>query len=518
MNSYDVCIYGSSSAAITAGIQCALMGIRSVIISPEQSIGGLTTGGLGQTDIGNKHVIGGLSREFYRRVRRHYSSDAAWTWQNRSEYRDGGQTRTEAHEDTMWTFEPSAASAVMNALITEHRLEIWRGERLALSHGSVRKTGPTITEISLESGKTVAAKIFLDCTYEGDLMAYAGVSYFLGREANWEFGESLNGVQTKNAVSHQVHHGISPYIVAGDPHSGLLPGIDPTGPGSEGSRDFRVQAYCYRLCLTNHPANRITIEKPQDYNPLAYEILLRNFEAGEAGFPWINSSMPNCKTDTNNRTGVSTDFIGQNYSYAESSYADRRKIADAHWSWQMGLLWTLMNHPRIPAAIREPMSAWGLCKDEFTNGRQEQLYVREARRMRGEYTMTEAHCTAKTTAPHPIGMAAYGMDSHNTQRYVDEHGFLRNEGDVQVKVAGPYPIAYESILPKRSECSNLLVPVCLSATHIAYGSIRMEPVFMVLGQSAATAAALSLRTNTPLHHLDHQTLTTELLRSGQILS
>ena len=278
------------------------------------------------------------------------------------------------------------------------------------------------------------------------------------------------------------------------PIAALLPFIDPEGPGVFGAGDHRLQAYCFRMCLTDHPDNRIPFAKPEDYNQQHYELLLRNYEAGEEGFPWINSKMPNRKTDTNNRTGFSTDFIGQNYDYPEASYEERKTIIEAHRNYQKGLMWTLAYHPRMPKHIRDEVSRWGTSKDEFAreDGWQEQLYVREARRMIGAYVMTQYNCEGLEVAEDAIGMGAYGMDSHHTQRYATEQGWAMNEGNIEAQVQAPYPISYRSITPKREECTNLLVPVCLSASHIAFGSIRMEPVFMVLGQSAATAASLAV--------------------------
>jgi hypothetical protein len=273
------------------------------------------------------------------------------------------------------------------------------------------------------------------------------------------------------------------------------------------------------MCLTDHPDNRIPFEKPAGYDPMRYELLLRNFEAGERGMPWINSPMPNRKTDTNNRAGFSTDFIGQNYAYPEASYVERERIIAAHLTYQQGLMWTLANHERVPAGIRKEFVRWGMCKDEFVDGAgwQKQLYIREARRIRGLVVMHQGHCQGRERAVDPVGMAAYTMDSHNVQRYVDAEGFVRNEGDVQVGGFPPYPIGYGAILPKASECLNLSVPVCLSATHIAFGSIRMEPVFMVLGQSAATAAVLAIESGKPLQEVDRARLSERLVADKQVL-
>ncbi|MHB8901571.1 MAG: FAD-dependent oxidoreductase [Thermoguttaceae bacterium] len=518
---YDVVIYGGTSGGVAAAVQARRMGKSVVLIEPTERLGGLTSGGLGQTDIGNKAAIGGVAREFYRAIRRHYDAPTGWKWQPRQEYMDSGQTRTASGEDTMWTFEPSAALAIYQQWVKEHGVDVVYGERLDRRSGvATTATVPwRILSIGMESGRVFRGKMFLDATYEGDLMAAARVGYTVGREANSQYGETLNGVQTAQARFHQFLPGVDPYVEKGKSQSGLLPFLDPAGPGQEGTGDRRVQAYCFRMCLTDHPDNRIPFEKPEGYDPQWYELLLRNFEAGEKGMPWINSSMPNRKTDTNNRTGFSTDFIGQNYDYPEASYRAREEIVLRHRLYQQGLMWTLANHPRVPDAIRNEVARWGMCRDEFIEGGgwQDQLYVREARRMVGQYVMTQNNCQGREVADDPVGLGAYGMDSHNTQRYVSAEGDVRNEGDVEVGGFSPYPVSYRSIVPKTEECSNLLVPVCLSATHIAYGSIRMEPVFMVLGQSAATAAVHAIEENVAVQGVNYGRLKERLLADGQIL-
>ena len=515
---HDIVIYGGTAGGTTAAIQARRMGRTVILVEPGRRIGGLTTGGLGQTDIGNKAAIGGIAREFYRRIKAHYDDPANWRWQPRDAYRSDGQSVTESGEDTLWTFEPSAALSVLRRMADEAGVEIVYGERLNRETG-VAKDGRRVTALTMESGRTWRGRMFIDATYEGDLMAAAGVSFHVGREANAVYGETLNGVQTRRATSHQLRPGIDPYVVPGDPSSGLLPGIDPTGPGEEGGGDHRVQAYCFRMCLTDHPENRVPFRKPDDYEDWDYELLFRNYEAGETGMPWINSPMPNRKTDTNNKLGFSTDFIGQNYAYPEAGTAGREAIYRRHLCYQRGLMWTLANHPRVPAPIRDEVGRWGTCADEFTEGGgwQSQLYIREARRMVGAVVMTEHHCRGRDVAEDGVGLGAYGMDSHNAQRYVDADGCARNEGDVQVGGFAPYPIAYRAIVPKHEECANLLVPVCLSASHIAFGSIRMEPVFMVLGQSAATAAALAIDARADVQAVDDARLRERLLADGQRL-
>ncbi len=520
-NQYDVVIYGGTASGVAAAVQARRMGKSVVVIEPTRRLGGLTSGGLGQTDIGNKAAIGGIAREFYQAIRKHYDDPAAWKWQTQREYADSGQTRTAAGEDAMWTFEPSAALKIFNDWVRENDIEVVYGERLDRESGvaTTRAIPWRIIAIRMESGRTFSGKMFIDASYEGDLTAAANVTCAAGREANAQYDETLNGVQTKQAKYHQFVAGVDPYVIKGDPNSGLLPFIDPTGPGEEGSGDRRVQAYCFRMCLTDHPDNQIPFHKPEGYDESWYELLLRNYEGGERGMPWINSAMPNRKTDTNNRLGFSTDFIGQNYDYPEASYEQREQILARHRLYQQGLMWTLANHPRMPEPIRNEFSRWGMCKDEFTegNGWQEQLYVREARRLVGDYVMTQHNCQGRVEAEDAVGLAAYGMDSHHTQRYVNAGGHVQNEGDVEVGGFSPYPISYRAIVPKSDQCGNLLVPVCVSATHIAFGSIRMEPVFMVLGQSAATAAAHAIEENVPVQRIEYAKLRKRLLADKQIL-
>ena len=535
---YDVVIYGGTSAGIAAAIQSSRMGKKVVMIEPTNRIGGLTTGGLGATDIGNKQAIGGISREFYQNIKKYYNDPQSWKWQKQEDYR---QSRNKSGEDAMWTFEPSAALKVYKKMIDKENIELVYEGQLDRENGVI-KDGTRITEIRMMNGKSYKGQQFIDATYEGDLMAAAGVSYTIGRESNKEYGETLNGVQandysitlrgtvSRNSVHHNFIDGVDPYVVKGDPSSGLLPFIAKGGPGIDGHGDKGIQAYCFRMTLTDAPKNRIPFQKPENYNELDYELLFRNYEAAEGPIekmysygdplvPWINSKMPNRKTDTNNQKGFSTDFIGQNWDYPEASYEEREKIAEKHREYQQGLMWTLAYHPRIPEKVRDAVSRWGTCKDEYerVDGWQQQLYIREARRMISDYIMTQKNCEGFIVAEDPAGLAAYGMDSHQVQRYVDANGFVQNEGNVEASVPGPYPISYRCMVPKEHECTNLIVPVCVSATHIAFGSIRMEPVFMVLGQSAATAACMSIDNNVDVQNLDYARLKEKLLNDKQIL-
>jgi len=517
----DVVIYGGTSGGVAAALQAARMGRTVVLVEPTRFLGGLTTGGLGATDIGNKRAIGGIAREFYGRIWRHYQQPSAWNHQKREDYANRRGSANDAGETTMWTFEPHVATKVYDDMLREARARVTVvfGERLDLQPGrGVARDGARITRIVMESGRAFTGRVFIDASYEGDLMARAGVSYHVGRESNTTYGETINGVQAAHAVSHQFIRPVDPYVRPGDPSSGLLPGINPEGPGAEFSGARKVQAYNFRLCTTDAPENRRPWEKPANYDPRWYELLLRNFDAGDHRVPWNPVWMPNRKTDTNNNYAVSTDFIGQNWGYPEADHTERERIRQAHVDWQMGLMWTLANHPRVPEKVRAEFQRLGLARDEFTDNDNwpRQLYVREARRMVSDHVMTERNCVRAEVVDDSVGMGAYNMDSHHVQRYVTKEGFVRNEGDIQVRVR-PYPVSYRSIRPRASECVNLLVPVCLSASHIAYGSIRMEPVFMVLGQSAATAAVHAIEQGVTVQDIDPARLKARLLTDGQVL-
>ncbi len=521
---YDVVVYGGTSSGVVAVVQAARMGKSVVLIEPGRHLGGLSSGGLGWTDVGNKRAIGGMARQFYHRVYLHYAKDNAWVYEERQHYRGGANGWNK--EKAWWIFEPHVAENVFNDMIREAKVPVVHGERLDLKNG-VRKKGSQILAITMESGRMFRGKMFIDATYEGDLMAKTGVSYTVGREPNSKYGETLNGVQTQRQSEryYKYHHfmkPVDPYVKPGDPSSGLLPSVHAGGPGKEGDGDHRVQAYCFRTCLTDNPENMVQIRKPKGYNPLRYELLFRYYEAGFDKIPVTLSRIPNGKTDNNNVHAFSVDNIGMNYDYPDADYDIRDKIIREHTSYQQGLYWTLANHPRVPENIRKRVSRFGLSRDEFVdNGNwPHQLYIREARRMQSSYVITENNCLGRRVAPDSVGLGAHPMDSHNTQRYVDEHGYVRNEGNVQT--AGnitfpPYPISYRSIVPKCEECSNLLVPMCVSASHITYGSIRMEPVFMVLGQSAATAACLAIDDGQSVQQLDYAKLRNRLLSDGQVL-
>ena len=470
----DVCVYGGTSAGVIAAYTAKKMGKTVILIEPGKHLGGMSSGGLGYTDIGNKYVVTGLARDFYRRIGTHYG------------------------KFEQWIFEPKVAESIFNDYVKRAGFPVLFRNRLI----KVKKEENQLKEIIVEdsykpstaTNKTIRAKVFIDCTYEGDLMARSGVSYTVGREANSQYDETINGVELLD--KHQFPDNIDPYKVPGDAKSGLLWGISNEVLQVNGAGDKKVQAYNFRITLTNVPENRIPISKPENYDPKKYELLLRLKEKQ----PWksisdvfIISKMPNGKTDINNNGGFSTDMIGMNWEYPEADYNTRAKIWKEHEDYTKGFFYFIGNDTRIPGNIRDEMKQWGYPKDEYTdNGNwTPQLYIREARRMIGELVMTQHHCQGKEQVEDGVGMAAYGMDSHNCERLV-VNGMVKNEGDVQVHGFAPYAVSYRAIVPKQKEAANLFVPVCLSASHIAYGSIRMEPVFMVLGQSSAVAACQAI--------------------------
>ncbi len=518
----DVVIYGGTSGAVATAVQAARMGRSVVIVSPATHLGGLSSSGLGFTDTGDKSVIGGVSREFYHRVYKHYQQPDAWTWQDKDEYGNVGQGTPAIDGDnrTMWIFEPHVAEAVFEDFIAEENIPVYRDEWLDRESGVDMENG-RIAAITTLSGKTYTGKVFIDATYEGDLMAAAGVSYHVGREANSVYNETWNGVQT--GVLHHSHHfsdrKISPYVQPDDPSSGVLPRISTEPPGEKGEGDDKVQAYCFRMCLTKVEKNRVPFKKPENYDPYQYELLIRIFNDGWRQTFNKFDPIPNNKTDVNNHGPFSFDNIGMNYDYPEAGYERREEIIAEHKTYQLGLLYFIATDPRVPPEIQAEMRQWGLAKDEFEDNDSwpYKLYIREARRMIGEFVMTENEILGKQPVPQSIGMGSYTMDSHNVQRYITPRSTVQNEGDIGVHPGEPYKIDRGAILPKRSECANLLVSVAVSASHIAFGSIRMEPVFMILGQSAGALAALSIQSGQPLHDVPYATLRAELLDAGQIL-
>ncbi len=508
----DICIYGGTSAGLIAAVEARRRGKEVVVLHPGKFIGGLTTGGLGWTDYGRKHVIGGLSREFYRRLGARYGLEEEFQ------------------------FEPHAADAVYNQMLDEEGVAVHLCQYL----DRAQTESGRIVFITMLGGLRVFARVFIDATYEGDLMARAGVSHTVGRESNTLYNETLNGIQVRDM--HQFSHPVDPFVRENDPDSGLLPGIVHEDLSRrQGQGDPRIQAYNFRVCMTDDPSLKIDWRRPDRFDPTQYVLLTRwlrgekdrynDLLPGDGDDPTVPikiDMLPNktpngfYKTDTNNHGAVSSDFIGANHAWPKASLEQRERIFQAHVTYQRGLYWFMANHEEIPERYRAAYRRWGLPRDEFreTEHWPHQLYIREARRMIGEYVVTEHDCRGLHVAEDSIGMGSYGMDSHNCCRFIKiDNGRARvlNEGDVQVP-ATPYPIPYRAITPRREECDNLLVPVCLSTSHIAYGSARMEPVFMVLGQSAAAAASLAIDDATAVQEVDYEQLRTTLLDNGQILS
>ena len=517
----DVIIYGGTPAAIVAAMEIVKSGKTAIIVSPDVHLGGLSSSGLGFTDVGNKQTIGGLAREFYHRVYLHYQDEKSWNWQKKNEYGNQGQgtPAVDGENRTMWIFEPHVAESIFETFVKENTIQVLRDEWLDREKGVIKKDGK-IKSFKTLSGKVFKGKMFIDATYEGDLMAAAGVSYHVGREANSVYGETWNGVQIDN--NHHLHSfkdKIDPYQLKGKPESGLLFGISAEKLLPNGTGDSKIQAYCYRVCMSNNSQNLVPFPKPANYDPTRYELLVRLFDAGWRDWFRKFDVIPNRKTDTNNNGPFSSDYIGMNYDYPEATYVRRKQIIADHENYQKGLLYFVANDTRVPLEIRTKMQNWGLAKDEFSsNGNWPyQLYIRETRRMIGRYVLTENDAMGKTTVPMPVGMGSYKLDAHHAQRIVTAEGFVQNEGDVGVDPLRPYQISYGSIVPKKEQCSNLLVPVCASTSHIAYGSLRMEPVFMILGQSAAVAAVMAIDGKTGVQEIDYNVLKNKLLAKGTVL-
>jgi hypothetical protein len=522
----DVVVYGDTSGGVMAAVQAARMGRKVILVSQYGHLGGMTSSGLGMTDIGNPAILGGLSREFYHRIYLHYQNATAWENESLIENHDnscqGTPSWNPATEDELAsTFEPKVAEAILDAMVNEAGVRVVNG-RLDLEKG-IQKSGAQITAIYLEDGLTVKGGMFIDASYEGDLMDKAGVSFVMGREANSEYGETDNGI-TGPRDGNQLRNGIDPYVKSGDPASGLLRGVNPDMNGKVGDQDPRLQAYCYRMVLTDVPANRVAIRKPKSYEEQDFEILFRAIEGGQTSGFFKTSRMPNRKTDSNNASGISTDLIGGNYgegwNWATLDHRQRETLAARHRDWQLGMLWTLQQHPRVPETVRKAHAMWGLPADEFKDNEHwpYNLYIREARRMKSDFVMTEQHCKCNLPVDDPIGMGAYTLDSHNVQRFV-HNGMVKNEGDIQTYLGGKaYGISNRAITPPAEQCENLLVPWALSSTHIAFGSIRMEPVSMILGQSAATAAVLAMEEDKSVQDLSYEALRERLLKDGQRLS
>lgn len=487
----DLIVYGASPAGISAAIQAKRMGLSVVIAEFGRHVGGITASGLGATDIGAKEAIGGLSREFYKALGDYYGVEE------------------------QWTFEPKAAKQVFHKWLDDHDIDVNFQQHLE----TVKKEDGEIKELLMEDGNSYKGNFFVDASYEGDLMGKANISYTVGREANATYKETYNGIQFGHPY-HQFDKWIDPYKTKGDPSSGVLPGITESDQhllGYQGKGDHRIQAYNFRVCLIKDTENGIPFPKPPNYDSERYILLLRYIYAGIWDAMNLHIMLPNGKTDLNNYGAFSSDHIGKNHEWPEASYDTRERIFQDHFTYNLGMLYFLANDKRVPEEIREEVSQWRLPKDEFeeTGHWPHQLYIREGKRMISDYVMTDNDCLGNTMVEDSIGLASYQMDSHHCRRLVID-GRVYNEGDVEIPIS-PYPVSYRAIRPKSEECTNLLVPLCLSSSHIAYGSIRMEPVFMILGQSAGAAAALAMKNNSSVQDVSYKELKTELLKCGQVL-
>ena len=511
---YDIVVYGGNSAGVIAAVQAKAMGRSVILVSPDKHLGGLTSGGLGFVDVGDTATVSGLAREYFHRVWAHYQKPEAWVHEAPRKMK--GQHRPLPEGDqTMWVLEPSVGERLFDQFIAEAQVPVLRGELLDRSPGGVTVADRRITSIRTRSGRIIAGSVFIDATYEGDLMASAKVSYVSGREGNARYGETLNGIRP--ALLRYPKGLVDPYLVPGDPASGLLPRVNPDAGGQPGDAHPGTQAFNYRMCLTDVPENRIPIAKPEGYNEKDFELVFRAIEAGQQKQRFFKFSlMPNRKTDSNNNGPISTDLVGRSWDYAEADDATRLRIAKEHEYWQRGLVWTLQNHPRVPEAIRAFFAPWGLPKDEFTdNGNWPYaLYVRATRRLLGEAVVTEHTARGKEVASDPVAYGSYHMDSHAVQYVAGPDQKLWEEGCFFVGVPRPFGISYKAITPKREECLNLLVPVCISSSYAAYGSVRMEPVFMMLGQAAATAAAQAIDAKLPVQEVPYGPLRARLEEDG----
>ncbi|MCA9731508.1 FAD-dependent oxidoreductase [candidate division KSB1 bacterium] len=517
----DVAIYGGTPAGVSAAIQVARMGKKAVLLSFNRHVGGMTSGGLTATDIGDEASVGGLAMEFYRRM---------------------GKIRN---------FRPSEAESLYVKMLNESGVEILFERCLQ----SVNMKNNKLLSAAMETGETIKASMFLDTTYEGDLFAAANVSYRVGREPTNAYKESLAG-QWQNLSWKDTYQfcrlPISPYLDSNDPNSGLLPEISSESPGHPGDGDYKVQAYNFRMFLTDG-SERIPFPKPAGYDPDRYALLARflNFDShiewtlNYTQTPMEDGPVQVKNGDCNNAGSFSSDYVGGNYRWPDGTYQSgsfkhlpparrglqiplrelyevRERIFQDHVNYQQGLMFFLANDPHVPTALRDRVNQFGLDQHEFpeTGNWPHQLYIREGRRMVSNYVVTQANCESTLSVHDPIGLASYPMDSHFCQRVVViENGTLtvRNEGGFGYHCPKPYPVPYRAIIPKDDECVNLLVPVCLSSSHVAYGSIRMEPVFMILGQSAGTAACIAIDDNVSVQEVDYNKLKKRLLLDGQKL-
>lgn len=494
--SYDVVVYGGTAGGVITAVSAARMGLKTALLEPGAHVGGMVASGLSHTDVGRREVIGGYSLEFYWRAGSYYGLP-------------------QYLQDIAWYVEPHVAESIFRTMLQEAGVTVLMGRRLREKDG-VRMEAVRVAAIVMESGERYTARVFADASYEGDLMAASGVTYTWGRESQEQYGESLAGVRDETP-KHQFLADIAAKGVDGR----WLPEIAPLPAGAPGSADRKVQAYNFRMIFSEDPANQAPYAKPEGYDAARYE-LMRRLLARQPGLHMGDvlsiGAIPNRKADINNNGPFSTDYIGGSWDFPEGSYARRAEIFRAHEEYTKGFLWFLAHDPHVPPGLQAEVNRWGPARDEFTdNGNFPwQLYIREARRMVGEYVMTQKDIQTDLAKPDAIGMGSYNSDSHNVERVVNAAGFVRNEGDMQVPVT-PYQIPYRMLTPKRGQAANLLVPVCFSASHVAYSTLRMEPQYMIVGQAAGVAAALAIRGGSSVQDVDTKELTRILVSQGAIL-
>jgi hypothetical protein len=498
---FDLVVYGGTAGGVMTAVSAAREGLKTALVEPGRHIGGMVSGGLGFTDFGRKEVIGGLAMEFYYRVGRHY------------ELNRYGQ-------EIGWYHEPHVAEAIFRQMLAQAKVSLFEQHRIRPRDG-VLKEGSRIKGLACENSAVFEADIFADCSYEGELMAQAGVSYTWGREGESQYGESLAGVRDRTP-----YHQFAVDVPARDSSKRLLREINDQPPQPPGSADRKVQAYNFRMCFSDDPANQVPFPMPEGYSPDRYELLARLLKTRtekEGKAPILNSvikvdRLPNRKADINNQGAFSTDYLGGSWEYPEASYEKKAEIWNEHRKYQAGFFYFLANDPRVPEPLKKEIKRWGLCRDEFadTGHWPNQLYIREARRMIGSYVVVQKDLQTELNKPDPIGMGSYNSDSHNVQRIVDAAGFARNEGDMQVAVQ-PYQIPYRVMLPKKNECPNLMVPVAFSASHVAYSSLRMEPQYMIIGQAAGVAAGMARAAGIAVQDIDAKALTQRLLELGAVM-
>lgn len=513
----DLCIYGGTSAAVIAAVQAAKEGKSVVLVEAGQHLGGMSVEGLGGTDIDNHKefqnspAIGGLALEFYRRVSTYYGREAKFD----------AMVKERRKEPGLWRFEPRVAEAVWDAWVKEAKITVLRGHRLKEQSG-VTKDGARIAALHFENGAEVRAKVFIDATYEGDLLAFAGIRFAVGREGNARYGE------TKNGISNDTKHGqfdrrVDPYRVPGDPAGGLLFGIQDSAPGTHGDPDESIQGYSFRLCLTKEPANRLPMEKPASYDPAHYELHRRYLAAGGV----INApsaGLPHGKTDPGSWHFLAGNCTGWNHRYPIASYAERERMVRDSRDYIQGVYWFMANDPAVPAKQRDAWVPWGRCKDEFTDndGWPRIFYVRNGRRMVSDFVLTEAHVRKDNPEPveDSVGLIWWPPDLHHARRIVKDgrvwsEGAVFNESKEEDWI--PCGIPYRSLVPRAGECTNLLTPTCPSSSYVAYGAYRIEFTFMVAAQSAASAAVIAMNRDQTVQQVSYDELRDRLLASGQIL-